>query len=89
MTGAAHLKHVDFQNIDFFILTTKSKQTGSLRSGSFKARSLYHTVFNDKSKIFENLRHKPRDERASKTVSTFKFSQKFGSKFLRYHSKSS
>ena len=41
MTGAAHLGHVDFPNIDFFILTAKSKQTGSLRSGSFKARSLY------------------------------------------------
>ena len=40
MTGAAQLRHVDFPNIDFFILTAKSKQTGSLRSGSFKARSL-------------------------------------------------
>ena len=40
-TGAAHLRHVDFQISIFFILTAKSKQTGSLRSGSFKARSLY------------------------------------------------
>ena len=35
------MRHVDFPNIDFFILTAKSKQTGSLRSGSFKAPSLY------------------------------------------------
>ena len=44
MTEAAHFRHVDFQNIDFFILTAKSKQTGSLRSGSFKACSLYQFV---------------------------------------------
>ena len=44
MTGAAHLRHVDFPNIDFFNLTAKSKQTGSLRSGSFKACSLQYDL---------------------------------------------
>ena len=57
MTGAAHLGHVDFPNIDFFILTAKSKQTGSLRSGSFKARSLLCRKFLGKA----NMKIRTRD----------------------------